>query len=97
MHYRVPSDREAWYHELFMRGRQDDIHLMERVTRFKGEGAKAIPNLWEVRVCIVLSCVIMCSTRRLVIWLLHLAFFGLHLTAFTPHVLTYVTITSLSS
>ena len=47
-HHRVPSDREAWYHELFMRGRQDDIHLMERVSRVKGEGAKAIPNLWAL-------------------------------------------------
>ena len=31
-----------------MRGSQDDIHLMERVTRVKGEGAKAIPNLWAL-------------------------------------------------
>jgi len=31
-----------------MRGRQDDIHLMERVTRMKGEGAKSIPNLWAL-------------------------------------------------
>ena len=44
---RVPSDREAWYHELFMRGRQDDIHLMERVTRVKGEKG-SIPNLWAL-------------------------------------------------
>ena len=32
-----------------------------------------------------------------VIWPLHLAFFSLHLTAFTPDALTYVAITSLSS
>jgi len=46
--------------------------------------------------CLVLLCV---QYEDSMIWLLHLAFFSLHLTfdTFTPHALTYVTITSLSS
>jgi len=41
----------------------------------------------------VISCV---QYEDSVIWLLHLAYFSLHLTAFTPHALTFVIITSLS-
>jgi len=44
--------------------------------------------------CLVLLCV---QYEDSMIWLLHLAFFSLHLTAFTPHALTYVTIISLST
>ena len=43
---------------------------------------------------LVLLCV---QYEVLVIWLLHLAFIRLCLTAFTPHALIYVTMTSLSS
>ena len=43
---------------------------------------------------LVLSCV---QYEDSVIWLLYLTIFSLHLTAFTPHALTFVTITSLSS
>ena len=69
----------------------------EHITEHHGDDTgmessfQCIGRAWKVRVCIVLSCVIS------VIWLLRLAFFSLHLTAFTPDALTYVAITSLSS
>jgi len=60
-----------------MRGRQDDIHLMERVTRMKGEGSKAIPNLWKVRVSIVLSYEfrVQCEDLRSECFIWHLCIF----------------------
>ena len=74
-------------HSSFSTSREDSAHPNKsNVSLLSGGGSG--------KSAFVLFCLVLYEDS--VIWLLHLAFFSLHLTAFTPDALTYVA-TSLSS